>query len=337
MRITKKGRLDKRFKGSYESEGTGFLILFFCSPIYLVIYLSSILISGYEGFMPSSSYLIDFILNVNFDDNRGALITAGVSLLFYIYLFISFRDEIKELIITPMINSYVVLYSCFVAYKLYTILFASDILFKDTLNFILNPDGINYWRLVMFYFTLFILSSVLLLRRFVKRSRSNTEYEKNSKSKKLSESLKEMQRRHEVKPKKSMAQELIGIDKVTLTNEKDLFLDRYNPEFSTDTALSLAIRAAVQHNSLYDKSTTVKQRKEIRDYWSGLLINISEKYQESKISDVIYESDIVQLKSKMNIKFNQYFLSETHSKFGYNPGFRISHSQKSISVYLKHL
>lgn len=115
------------------------------------------------------------------------------------------------------------------------------------------------------------------------------------------------------------------------------FLNRYNPERTEEKAIELSIKAAVQHNSLYSKSASNDDRKVIRHVWAEALRIISEKYKSEEVSDEIYLADIIELKDLMNNQYSDYFMSETHPKFNYDPGFRISHSQKSIGVYLKHL
>jgi hypothetical protein len=110
----------------------------------------------------------------------------------------------------------------------------------------------------------------------------------------------------------------MGLDKIL--KKKIAFLRRYNKPRNVDTAISMAIAASVQHNSLYDKNISPPGKNYIR---------------EQTID--VYESDIESLKLNMNKKFAELFLKTPHPKYNYDPGFRISHSQKSISVYLKHL
>ncbi|MCP4343975.1 MAG: hypothetical protein GY795_00430 [Desulfobacterales bacterium] len=62
----------------------------------------------------------------------------------------------------------------------------------------------------------------------------------------------------------------------------------------------------------------------------------STKYVNEQ-SVATYENDITELKDAMNNEFFRFFRSTPHPTFQYDPGFRISHSQKSISVSLKHL
>ena len=63
---------------------------------------------------------------------------------------------------------------------------------------------------------------------------------------------------------------------MSLTDLKTNFLARYNKSNSVSEALSKAISAAVQHNSLYSKSITNDERVAIRTYWSDQLIEIAQ-------------------------------------------------------------
>ncbi|MDC7227917.1 MAG: hypothetical protein PQJ61_14215 [Spirochaetales bacterium] len=108
---------------------------------------------------------------------------------------------------------------------------------------------------------------------------------------------------------------------------KKKFLDRYNIDRSNTDALSKSISAAVQHNKLYKSGLAESSRKEIRAYWGECLKEIQKTVEN--LTDEDYEKKILELQEKMNSKFGDLF---------YNPeGFKISHSQKSISVYLKHM
>lgn len=117
---------------------------------------------------------------------------------------------------------------------------------------------------------------------------------------------------------------------------KDLFLKRYNQKKSIDEAISLAIKAAVQHNSLYLENLSIEKRKEVRTDWGKELLYIAEKYKENQTIE-IYNEDILKLKELMNTRHRDSFRRSPHPKYKYDIGFRISHSQKSISVFLKHL
>lgn len=102
------------------------------------------------------------------------------------------------------------------------------------------------------------------------------------------------------------------------------FLNRYNHDRTIKKALSKSISSAVQRNELYNNVPN-KIRKQIRDFWSCSLINLSHRYVAENWNENQYEDEVVKLKSLMN------------DKFGVLINFKISHSQKSISVYFKHL
>jgi hypothetical protein len=117
---------------------------------------------------------------------------------------------------------------------------------------------------------------------------------------------------------------------------KEEFLNRYNPKRNLEKALSSAISAAVQHNSLYRKEATSKEKESVRCKWTAFL-KLKKKDYENEQTVEKYENDIQELSDLMNESFSESFLSEPHQKFKTEPGFRISHAQKSLSVFLKHL
>ena len=114
------------------------------------------------------------------------------------------------------------------------------------------------------------------------------------------------------------------------------YLVKHNPAGTIGAALSKSISAAVQHNTLYTEWLSAVERKLVRETWSDHLIFLGDKYTTVQ-SNEAYELDILFLQSLMNEMHGQLFRQTPHPKFKYDPGFRISHSQKSISEYLKHL
>jgi hypothetical protein len=126
----------------------------------------------------------------------------------------------------------------------------------------------------------------------------------------------------------------MDLDKIL--KKKIAFLERYNKPRNVDTAIDKATGAALQHNSLYDKNISSTNKDFIKEYWKCFLRSLNKKYRNEQIIDV-YESDVRFLNRNMNKTFANLFRRNRHPKYGYDPGFRISHSQKSISVYLKHL
>lgn len=110
------------------------------------------------------------------------------------------------------------------------------------------------------------------------------------------------------------------------------FLDLYNPQRTVEMALTSGIKAAAQHNSLY--TPNIDNKSEILDYWKSQLQCIGVKYFESQQTEEQFKSDFLLLQSNMNTMFPKAFKSKQYVN---NPGFRISHAQKSLSVYLKHM
>ena len=114
--------------------------------------------------------------------------------------------------------------------------------------------------------------------------------------------------------------------------QKTKFLDKYNPRRDVEIALSNSVKAAVQHNSLYSSETSSSKRKEIRDFWFRNLLKIGKQFEEN-LSISSYEESVVNFKNLMNREYSREFSSgSTHGS-----EFRISHSQKSISVFVKYL
>ncbi len=114
--------------------------------------------------------------------------------------------------------------------------------------------------------------------------------------------------------------------------KKNHFLDKYNPRRSVDVALNKAINAAVQHNLLYSRTATTQDRERIRFFWKQRLKEIGSEFN-SDVEVKRYESLISNLALLMNQTFGDLF--DNTSKHG--SVFRVSHSQKSIAVFVKHL
>jgi hypothetical protein len=117
-----------------------------------------------------------------------------------------------------------------------------------------------------------------------------------------------------------------------IKDTKSKFLNKYNKNRCVNTAFKVSIKAAVQHNKIYSSHASIKDKEDIRDEWGKELIRLGEKFHEN-ISIEEYQLFVVKLKDHMNLKFGKLF--DSKSKHG--SMFRISHSQKSISVFVKHL
>ncbi|SKC19631.1 hypothetical protein [Dyadobacter psychrophilus] len=108
--------------------------------------------------------------------------------------------------------------------------------------------------------------------------------------------------------------------------EKKLrFIEKYNPTKTVEAALSSSFDAALQRNPIYNKDASTFRRKEIKAFCSSELLRISRKYIDV-VTVKEYENDILELQSLMNERYHAYFDEN---------GFKISHSQKSLSVFLK--
>jgi hypothetical protein len=120
-----------------------------------------------------------------------------------------------------------------------------------------------------------------------------------------------------------------------IENIKNVFLWKYNPNREIKKALELSIKASVQRNPTYSKDIEVNSaiRKQVLLFWKRELVAYADKYKDN-ISFELYFNDVLALKEKMNLNFKDIF---NHPKYENDKGFRIAHSQKSLSVFFKHL
>lgn len=118
------------------------------------------------------------------------------------------------------------------------------------------------------------------------------------------------------------------VSKEMIEKKKEAFAKNYSgdPE-------ELAILAAVQHGYLYSPGITDDDKRKVKDAWKKQLRTIGEKYKEDRTLDE-FISDIISLTSTMNSMFSEQFQNDHQTE--YEPGFRIAHAQKSLSIYLKH-
>ena len=103
---------------------------------------------------------------------------------------------------------------------------------------------------------------------------------------------------------------------------KEEFINKYNSSKTIEESLSKSISSSVQHNKLY-KSPLISNniKKQVRDFWSSKLILIKEKYVENDWGSDKHNEIIIDLKNEMNKEFENFI------------DFRISHSQKYISIF----
>jgi hypothetical protein len=124
---------------------------------------------------------------------------------------------------------------------------------------------------------------------------------------------------------------------LSLKHEKDRFLARYNPHRAVAQAVSDALKSACQHNSLYAVGIPDRGKACVRETWKTLLEELASQYRSSMPVSRRHEADIESIKQMMNKSFANRFRSDRHPIYNYDPRFRISHAQKSLSVFLKHL
>jgi hypothetical protein len=124
---------------------------------------------------------------------------------------------------------------------------------------------------------------------------------------------------------------------------KRVFLDRYNYDPTNDEgAAKDALNSASQHNSLYATTVSEKERGRVREGWKSHLRDLARRYESPVWASQeeaynTYEADIEELKRRMSKDFADFFRRDRHPRYGYEPGFRISHAQKSLAVFLKHM
>ena len=114
---------------------------------------------------------------------------------------------------------------------------------------------------------------------------------------------------------------------------RNQFLERYNPLCSVDAALDQAINVSVLRNPTYTIGLNGTEKIIFRNYWRERLIEIGRLFSIPKDRN-FYLDNIQILKTEMN---NRFYNSLQPLRRNYDNGFRIAHSQKSISIYLKHL
>jgi hypothetical protein len=121
-----------------------------------------------------------------------------------------------------------------------------------------------------------------------------------------------------------------------LSHLQQEFLGRTNPPRTRQRALAAGIAAASQHNVLYRAGVEASAKREVRDGWLARLDELALRYARPR-SATDYEHDVEWLWRDMNSQFAAAFYRQRHPRYGYDPGFRISHAQKSLSIVLKHL
>lgn len=120
--------------------------------------------------------------------------------------------------------------------------------------------------------------------------------------------------------------------KSQIEKAKECFLAKYNPSRSTDVALGLAISVSLQRNPTYSQKHDPLVREAFRAEWRNMLrtvsLNASLFHEMSQACDLI-----LWFRDEMRHKLADGCLDASLS----DTAFRVSHAQKSIAVYLKHL
>jgi hypothetical protein len=105
---------------------------------------------------------------------------------------------------------------------------------------------------------------------------------------------------------------------------KEKFLQKFNPEKSLVVAKNKALNAAVQHNKFYENvSLSIDEKNGIRKFWFDELDKFREVYGFNNPPEIFIDHVI---------EFRDNCLSKNKDIV-----FLISHAQKSLSVYAKHL
>lgn len=124
-----------------------------------------------------------------------------------------------------------------------------------------------------------------------------------------------------------------------LSARQSAFLRSFGPDageaVARTRAFQDAIASALLQNALYAPAATAADRQAVGLGWRQMLDTIVSEYTEPVTAEK-YEQDLVRLQAHMNRGFGQFFRQARHPKFGYEPGFRISHAQKSLGLVLKH-
>ena len=124
-----------------------------------------------------------------------------------------------------------------------------------------------------------------------------------------------------------------------LAEQQTRFLRRFGPDAGPAVARARAfqdaIASALSKNALYAPAATGANRQAAGAGWKQLLDEIASEYAHPASAEK-YEQDLERLVAGMNRGFGQFFRQARHPKFGYEPGFRISHAQMSLGLVLKH-
>lgn len=104
-----------------------------------------------------------------------------------------------------------------------------------------------------------------------------------------------------------------------------------------EVAINDAITSASRRTTLYETPRSPRERSAVREFWSAQLEEKLAAYEAGRAtfaSDRQYQHDVMDLRARMNAAFPEVFLQ--HQIRTFEPGFRVAHAQKSLSLVLKH-
>jgi hypothetical protein len=116
---------------------------------------------------------------------------------------------------------------------------------------------------------------------------------------------------------------------------KNDYLEKYNPTKSKGFAIKQAINAAVSRNLIYSKNPQIEKNKlketkyDFKKDWENKLKDIYKCSLKNKFNEKNYVDELNKMSIYMNKKYKNILNTDQ--------GFKISHAQKSISIYLKHM
>lgn len=120
-----------------------------------------------------------------------------------------------------------------------------------------------------------------------------------------------------------------------MQHQKEQFLKSY-PIIETaktpeEFALKSAIVSSVRRNPTYSSGLCLSRKHEIIDFWKQEIIKRSDKYFKTTKTIDEYIDDVLEMKGAINAHFCEGL------KNSISLGLRVSHCQKSLSVYLKYM
>ena len=124
------------------------------------------------------------------------------------------------------------------------------------------------------------------------------------------------------------------MEKYTLQEEKQIFLNTYWPGRGSDDsetiALTSAINSAVRHNPTYTQGLTHQHKQEAIEFWREQLLQKGEKYLTEPQTLETYLTDVIEIRDAINSRYRCRFYNNV------SEGIRIAHCQKSFAIYLKY-